>query len=350
MAIRTGADTVVRAVPTRRQQLRGAIDNGLLRPGPDDTYADGDDSTWIEVDWPSMTRRVTVEGREVNVVDTGGDAGRPAMVFVHGLGGAWQNWLLNIPAFMGSHRVIAPDLPGFGESPMPREEISIKGYARILDGLLGQLGVESAVVVGNSMGGFVAAELALSFATRVERLVLVSAAGLSIEDYAPRAAAGRRARVGRHRDVGSARAAARSSRGRGCAGSGCSCSCATRRSSRPQLTFELARGAGTPGFVPAMKALLSYGFRDQLSRIEVPTLVVWGRNDMLVPRGDAREYVRLIGDNARREMFEDTGHLSMVERPTRFNRLLEAFASGGRTSPRPASRASAPEGAEASGQ
>ena len=104
----------------------------------------------------------------------------------------------------------------------------------------------------------------------------------------------------------------------------------------PELTYELTRGAGTAGFVPAMEALLSYGFRDQLSRIEVPTLVVWGRNDMLVPRGDAREYVRLIGDNARREMFEDTGHLSMVERPSRFNRAAggvrgrRAGARGGR--------------------
>src|ERR687897_3389326 len=79
-----------------------------------------------------------------------------------------------------------------------------------------------------------------------------------------------------------------------------------------------------------MEALLSYGFRDQLARIEVPTLVVWGRNDMLVPRGDAREYVRLIGDNARREMFDDTGHLSMVERPSRFNRLLADFVAGER--------------------
>src|SRR5829696_3093849 len=176
MAIRTGADTVVRAVPTRRQHLRGAIDNGLLRPGADDTYADGDDVTWMRVDWPSMTRKILVEGREVNVVDTGGDE-KPVLVFVHGLGGAWQNWLLNIPAFMDSHRVIAPDLPGFGESEMPREEVSIKGYARVLDGLLNELGVDSAPVVGNSMGGFVAAELALSFSTRVERLVLVSAAG-----------------------------------------------------------------------------------------------------------------------------------------------------------------------------
>jgi pimeloyl-ACP methyl ester carboxylesterase len=163
----------------------------------------------------------------------------------------------------------------------------------------------------------------------VERLVLVSAAGLSIEHY-------RREPLlvgARVWAAGATWVGARSH------------SAVTRPRMRrigmqllvrypetlsPQLTFELARGTGTPGFVPAMKALLSYGFRDHLARIEVPTLVVWGRNDMLVPRGDAREYVRLIGDNARREMFEDTGHLAMVERPSRFNRLLAAFCSGER--------------------
>jgi pimeloyl-ACP methyl ester carboxylesterase len=313
-------------VPTRRQQLRGAIENGLLRPGPDPGYADGDDATWLSVDWPAMTRRVVVEGREINLIDSGG-GGRPALLFVHGLSGTWQNWLLNIPAFLGSHRVIAPDLPGFGESQMPRDGISIRGYARILDGLMEALGVERAVVVGNSMGGFAAAELALSFPSRVERLVLVSAGGLSIEVYrsAP-LLVGARLWAGTATWMGA--------RGH---------SVVTRPRARrlglqlivrypeklsPALTFELTRGAGTSGFVPAMEALLSYGFRDRLARIEVPTLVVWGRNDMLVPRGDAREYVRLIGDNARREMFEDTGHLSMVERPSRFNALLAAFAAG----------------------
>ena len=315
-------------MPTRRQQLRGAIENGLLRPGADATYADADDASWMSVDWPAYTRRVLVEGREVTTIDTGG-ADRPVIVFVHGLSGTWQNWLLNIPAFMDSHRVIAPDLPGFGESPMPREKISIKGYARIVDGLLDALGVESAVVAGNSMGGFVSAELAIAFPARVERLVLVSAAGLSIE-YARREPL----LVGARLWAGTATWAG--ARGR---------SVITRPRMRrlglqtivryperlsPELTFELTRGAGTPGFVPALDALLSYGFRDQLARIEVPTLVVWGRNDMLVPRGDARDYVRLIGDNARREMFEDTGHLSMVERPSRFNRLLAAFVAGER--------------------
>jgi pimeloyl-ACP methyl ester carboxylesterase len=315
-------------VPTRRQQLRGAIENGLLRAGPDPSYADGDDGAWMEIDWPSMTRRLVVEGREVNVVDTGGAEG-PVLVFVHGLSGSWQNWLLNIPAFMGSHRVIAPDLPGFGESPLPREKISIRGYARILDEMLHQLGVGSAAVVGNSMGGFVAAELALSFATRVERLVLVSAAGLSIEYY-------------RHQPLlAGARLWAATATWVGARGE----SVVTRPRMRrlalqlivryperlsPQLTYELTRGAGTKGFVPAMEALTSYGFRDRLRQIEVPALVVWGRNDMLVPRGDAREYVELIGPNARREMFEDTGHLPMVERPARFNRLLADFMAGER--------------------
>jgi pimeloyl-ACP methyl ester carboxylesterase len=327
MAIRTGADTVVRAVPTRRQQLRGAIENGLLRPGADETYADGDDASWMQVDWPSMTRKVVVEGRTVNVVDTGGDG--PALVFVHGLGGAWQNWLLNIPAFMGSHRVIAPDLPGFGESEMPREEISIKGYARVLDGLLGELGVESALVVGNSMGGFVSAELALSFSTRVERLVLVSAAGLSIENYrrSPLLVGARVWAIGATWLGARGEAVITRPRGRRV---GMQLLMRYPERLSPPLALELARGTGTPGFVPAMKALLSYGFRDQLARIEVPTLVVWGRNDMLVPRGDAREYVELIGSNARREMFEDTGHLSMLERPSRFNRLLWEFAAGSR--------------------
>ena len=317
-------------MPTRRQQLRGAIENGLLRPGPDATYADGDDSRWAAIDWPSMTRRVTVLGREVNVVDTGGDLrdGR-VLLFVHGLGGCWQNWLLNIPEFMGTHRVIVPDLPGFGESPMPAEEISVKGYAQVLDALCGELGVDGPVVVGNSMGGFVGAELTLAFPTRVERLVLVSAAGLSIEDY-------RREPLLTAARVWAAGATWLGARGR---------AVVTRPRLRrigmqflvrypeklsPQLTYELARGTGTPGFVPALKALLSYSFRDQLGGIEVPVLVVWGRNDMLVPREDAAEFVRLIGANARREMFDDTGHLAMLERPSRFNALLAAFIAGER--------------------
>ena len=74
-----------------------------------------------------------VLGARVNVIDTGGSG--PPLLFLHGLGGLWQNWLLNIPAFMDSHRVIAPDLPGFGGSEMPAGRISIQGFARVIDAL-----------------------------------------------------------------------------------------------------------------------------------------------------------------------------------------------------------------------
>ena len=278
----------------------------------------------MTVDWPSMTRRVPVHGRSVNVVDTGGDL--PPMVFIHGLGGRWQNWLLNIPAFMGSHRVIALDLPGFGSSEMPAEPISIPGYAKVLDALLRELGIESAVLVGNSMGGFVSAEVALSFSTRVERLVLVSAAGLSIE-YRRREPLLRGARawaaaatwVGARGHLVVTRPRARR----------IALQLIVRYPEKlsPALTYELVKGTGAPGFMDALEALLDYSYRDKLARIDAPVLVVWGRNDMLVPRGDAREYVELIGDNARREMFEDTGHVPMLERPSRFNALLAEFVA-----------------------
>src|SRR5687768_9593008 len=105
-----------------RQQLTAVARNGLLRTGPDPDYADGEDALWQSVDWPSMTRRVEILGRRVDVVDTGGDG--PPMLFIHGVGGRWQNWLLNIPVLMRTHRVIAPDLPGFGGSEMPAGDVS----------------------------------------------------------------------------------------------------------------------------------------------------------------------------------------------------------------------------------
>src|SRR4051795_7517491 len=136
-------------------------------------------SAWQSVNWRRHQRWVRVEDRSANVVELGSG---PAGGFIHGLGGSWQNWLENLPAVADAgYRAIAVDLPGFGESEMPREKISISGYGRFVDALLGELGVGAAAIVGNSMGGFIGSELAIRFPARVERLVLVSAAGISIE-------------------------------------------------------------------------------------------------------------------------------------------------------------------------
>ena len=299
--------------------------NGIARPGADFTYADGDDHAWMDVDWPSLSRDIEVDGRMVHVVDTGGD--KPPLLFLHGLGGVWQNWLLNIAHFKDTHRCVAFDLPGFGESELPRDDISIPGFARAADAVCTQLGIDSAVVLGNSMGGFVGAELALSFPTRVAKLVLVSAAGLSTEYVkrepvlaAARAWAAVVTRLGSQSSTLMRRA-----RGRRLA-----LQAVVRYPEKLSvaLATELARGGGSPGFNDAFAALLSYSFRDKLDDITVPTLIVWGRNDILVPVEDAQNFEHLIGENAHSVIFEDTGHLAMLERPRRFNELLTGFLAG----------------------
>jgi pimeloyl-ACP methyl ester carboxylesterase len=307
------------------RQLLETVQSGLLRPGPDATYADGDDAAWQTVDWPALTRREAILGRQVNYVDTGGD--KPPIVFIHGLGGNWQNWLLQIPAFMDRYRCVALDLPGFGASELPAEPISIRGYGRVVDALCDRLGLDRPVIVGNSMGGFVGAEVAIAFPTRVRALVLISAAGLSIEYLRreplltfARLWAASSARVLAGRDLIVRRPRLR----RGALGLLLRY---PERLSGP-LTEELVQGAGKPGFLPALEALLSYSFRDRLVEIEIPVLIVWGRNDMLVPVADADGFQELIGANARKVIFEDTGHGAMIERPSRFNALLREFLRG----------------------
>src|ERR1700754_2276842 len=118
-------------VPGFREQLLGVTGNAIVRAKPDSTYADGDDASWMGVDWPSLSRSLEIAGRPMNLIDTGGE--KPPLLLIHGLGGVWQNWLLTIPAFMGSFRVVAPDLPGFGGSDMPAGRISIQSYARAVD-------------------------------------------------------------------------------------------------------------------------------------------------------------------------------------------------------------------------
>src|SRR3954447_10436939 len=312
-------------VPGFTEQVRAAAGHALVRPGADDTYADGDDATWMAVDWPAFTRTVEVLGRRVNVVDTGG-ADQP-ILFIHGLGGLWQNWLLNIPALMGSHRVIAPDLPGFGRSEMPAGRISIQGFARVVDALCHALDVEAPIVVGNSMGGFVGAELAIAFPTCVSKLVLISAAGLSVEylKRQPILAAGRLVAVGTARTGVKSLPVVSRPRLRRAA-----LQLVVRDPERISvpLASELVAGAGTDGFVGGLDAILGYKFRDRLPEIDVPVLIVWGRNDILIPVRDAHEYERLIGANAHAVVFEDTGHLAMLERPSRFNKLLTEFIAG----------------------
>jgi pimeloyl-ACP methyl ester carboxylesterase len=278
----------------------------------------------MDVDWREHLRWIRVDGAPVNVVDIGDG---PVVVFLHGLAGCWQNWLQSIPSLACDHRVIALDLPGFGASPMPSGPITMPGYARMLDELFVTLGVDSATLVGSSMGGFVAAEFAIRYGAQVDRLCLTSPAGLSMEHMRNERNRGLRARIENILFFGTYWAASKSDR-------------VVRRerlrralllllAAHPErlpgaLVAEQSSGAGKPGFSEALDAMTGYPIRDRLGEIASPTLIVWGELDRLVPLRDAAEFAWLI-PGARKIVYEDTGHLVMLERPDRFNADLRAF-------------------------
>ncbi|MGO9489625.1 MAG: alpha/beta fold hydrolase [Solirubrobacteraceae bacterium] len=280
---------------------------------------------WHEIDWRRYQRWVTVDGRPVNTIELGSG---PPIVFVHGLSGSWVNWLEQLAAFSGRHRVVAMDLPGFGHSPMPAGEISIQGYARTLDTLLGELGIDAAAVVGNSMGGFISAELAIAFPQRVERLVLVSAAGIST--YQNRVTVRTLPAIRRLERVLAGSAAWMASKSEA----------VTRRPRLREATLKVVmrhperlegalaaeqlRGSGKPGFLPALEAIVDFDVRERLPEIACPTLIVWGDGDLLINVKDADLFQQLIPDS-RKVVFEDTGHMAMLEQPARFNELLSGF-------------------------
>ncbi|MDQ3629932.1 MAG: alpha/beta hydrolase [Actinomycetota bacterium] len=291
------------------------------------TYGLEGRSAWLDIDWSTHQHWVTVAGCPVNVCEIGPPDGEP-IVWIHGLSGSWQNWLENLPAFAeAGFRCLAVDLPGFGQSPMPEEKITITGYGVLVDELLEELDISAASIVGNSMGGFIAAELAICFPERVERLVLVSAAGLSVEDL--------------RNDMGMALLRRLDYLLGACVGWCASRSDAVARRERlrraafaivaahPEklcalLVEENLRGSGKPGFIPSVEALTTYPIRERLTEIGCPVLIVWGTKDHLVPVKDAHEFERLIPDS-RKVIYPDTGHVPQLERPEAFNKLVRAF-------------------------
>jgi pimeloyl-ACP methyl ester carboxylesterase len=302
--------------------------------GPD-PYGDPDPE-WLGIDWRAHLRRIEVDTSglqahsgsdadpattEVNYVEIGDG---PPLLFVHGLGGCWENWLENIPHFAHSHRVIALDLPGFGDSPMPGWEVSIQSYGALVNAFCGALGTGPVPIVGNSMGGFIAAEVAVSEPTSVQKLVLVSAAGVSHARMRrePAETVGRMTRAVAPLALRYQERALRRPRLRN--------RMVRQLFFRPrelprELIWEIVQGGmHAPGLVAAIRGLAGYDILDRLDDVEIPTLVVWGRNDLIVPASDGIEYARRI-DGAQLEIFERCGHLPMAEHPVRFNRLLGRF-------------------------
>jgi 2-hydroxy-6-oxonona-2,4-dienedioate hydrolase len=270
-------------------------------------------------------RRIEVGGLPTRYLEAG--AGEP-LVLLHALGESAFDWRWVLPLLARTHRVYAPDLPGFGGSAKPQADYSPAFFGWFAAGLLDALGLERAAVVGNSLGGLIALRLALSEPARVGSLVLVDSAGLGRSaTYAFRSLTapgyGELAIAWAKTPPG---AAARA------------WSKAHLLFAHPQLapapwTAEQYRLAQLPGFLEAALAALRAqldldGQRevllDRLPYLKMPTLVVWGARDRVFPPSQAQDAVSRLPKGSL-TLIPDCGHMPHVECPVRFVAALDEF-------------------------
>jgi len=277
---------------------------------------------------------VEIDGLQVHHVY--GGRGSPPVLFVHGLGSAgYLEWRFNLSAIGRTHRVYAPDLPGFGRSDRPRDGYGVPLFAHVVEEYARTHGLKP-VLVGASMGGRVALEVALRQPRSVERLVLVNALGVARPNVQPFYPLVVLPGVGEgmlrlmsealHRlpaDV------IRWSAGPllGVRGD------VDRMLSEAYLTGlrEMHAADGYPqAYAATVRSLASpdaFGSDPLLARLAatgLPVLLIWGEGDRLLPLARARLAQQKL-PGARLEVIEGAGHAPQAERPEEFNRVLERF-------------------------
>ena len=243
-----------------------------------------------------------------------GGAGTPCL-FVHGFPHNRSLWTPQLQGLTVNVRCLAPDLRGFGETTV-LPPFSMARYADDLAALLDVLHVDKAVVAGLSMGGYVVFEFWRRHPDRVRALVLCNtrAGADSLE-----AKEKRRAQMTVAREHGSSAIA--DSMMTGMLGK-------TTREKRPEITNEVHRmisSAPVEGLVGALQAMIDRpDSTPTLATINVPTLVVTGDEDTIIPVEEARALHAGIR-GSKLEIISGAGHLSNLERPSAFNHVFSEF-------------------------
>ncbi|MEA2499676.1 MAG: hypothetical protein QOH26_2081 [Actinomycetota bacterium] len=275
----------------------------------------------------ARARTVSAGGLKTFLLEAGEG---PPVILLHGLGATNASMLTTLSDLARDHHVIAPDLPGCGDSEKPIRTYDAPFFGRWLISLLDALQIERAHVVGNSLGGRVAIEGALLAPDRIDRLVLLAPSPAFIRRrnfvklvkiLRPELAILPVSLIPRSRVAPSIKA----------------------MFSRPERlpdswydsaadeflrVFKTARGR-VAFFSAARHIYLEEpygegGFWDRLPALTRPALFVWGDRDRLVPAGFARHVVKAL-PNATSVVLEDCGHVPQYEHPERTHRLIRDF-------------------------
>lgn len=238
--------------------------------------------------------------------------GAEAALLIHGFGGDLNNWLFNHEALAGSRAVYALDLPGHGGSSKRVGDGSLQEFSQILGSFMETVGLSKAHLVGHSMGGAVALNLALAHPQKVVSLALIASAafgpeidGEYIEGFIT---AGRRKELKPHLDK---------------------LFCDSKLVGR-QMVEDVLKYKRTDGVELALRTLAAQFFpggrqavvlRERLGQLSVPTLVVWGAEDRILPSLHGKG----LPENIKTEILSECGHMVQMEAATQFNRLIQSF-------------------------
>lgn len=258
------------------------------------------------------SKEVLVFGQKIHYVEAGTG---PTVILLHGLGGSTQVWQFNIAALAEKYRVVVPDQIGFGKSDKPLVNYRIRTYVDFLDQFCKQLQIERATLIGNSMGGWIAAMFTASFPERVDKLVLVDAAGYTPpKDFDTRVFFGLNPTTREGMKVLVAKVF-------------------YNKAFQADATIDLliaARLAAGDGYtINSITESIIRGedFLDDIVKtIKRPTLLIWGRQDGLIPLADGERFNRDIA-GSKMVVIDQCGHVPHTEKPGEFNAAVLKFLS-----------------------
>ncbi|EWT02641.1 hydrolase [Intrasporangium oryzae NRRL B-24470] len=283
---------------------------------------------------PPTVRLTALHGHDLSYVDSGTG---PAILFIHGLLGSHENWTHLVDKLDDRHRVVIPDLFGHGASAKPVGDYSLGAHAAVLRDLIDLLGIDRVTLVGHSLGGGIAMQFCYLFPQRVERLVLVATGGLG-RTVSPLLRSATLPGAELVLPVIASSWVRERVEGIGHVASWFGWRAGADASAAWQGFTSLSDAESRRAFLATTRAVIDPGGQTVSARghlpsgAPIPTLVVWGTRDRMIPVGHANRAHEVFPD-ARVVLFEGAGHFPHLEQPERFSAVLDEFIATGTTPP-----------------
>ncbi len=254
-----------------------------------------------------MKKRIIVDGLEISYIEEGEG---PPVLMLHGWGCNGGHWQPLIDALKGDHLVIAPDIPGFGESEEPPADWGTKDFSAFFSHFMKALKLEKPVLIGHSNGGRIA--ISLAAAGLAEKMILTDSAGIK-----PHRSASYYTKVYSYKAMKKV------------------LSLPGLKGKKDEILAKQRDKRGSADYnaaSPTMKRILSTVVNEDLSgvlaEVRVPTLLIWGSEDTATPLSDGEKMEEILKKNhvdAALIVFSGRGHFAFLEEKNRFIGVCKAF-------------------------